>query len=108
MLTSRYGCAWAYGPDVPVAGGGAKNSSTRSGSSPYENPWCHVSRRKKTLSPGSARTISPVSGFASTSVPWRTCRSSSAPKIVRKLSEWVNLPPGGMPKTIVWISCDET
>ena len=41
-------------------------------------------------------------------VPWRTCRSSSAPKIVRKLSEWVNLPPGGMPKTIVWIRCDET
>ena len=88
VLTSRYGCVCAYAPEVPVAGGGEKNSSTRSGSSPYENPWCHVSRRKKTLSPGSARTISPVSGFASTRVPWRTWSSSSAAKIVRKLSEW--------------------
>ena len=98
----------AYAPDVPVAGGGAKNSSTRSGSSPYAKPWCQVSRRKKTLSPGSARTTSPVSGFARTRVPWSTWSSSSAANTVRKLSECRNAPPGGRAKTMAWISWDET
>ncbi len=93
---------------MPVAGGGEKNSSTRRSSSPYEKPWCQVSRRKKTLSPGSARTTSPVSGLASTSVPCSTYSSSSAANTVRKLSEWRNAPPGGIPNTIVWISCEET
>ena len=40
MLSARYGFVLAYAPDVPVAGGGAKSSSTRSSSLPYEKPWC--------------------------------------------------------------------
>ena len=41
-------------------------------------------------------------------VTLRTRRAESAAKIVRKLSECVNFPPGGRPKTITWRSREET
>jgi hypothetical protein len=79
----RYGFVFAYGCDDPVAGGGAKNSSTRSVSVPCETPWCQVSGPNHTDSPASTRCTSPVSGFASTRTPLRTWNSSSAPRFVR-------------------------
>ena len=88
---------------MPVEGGGAKSSSTSSGSSPWANAWCQVPGPKWSRSPRSTRYTSPVSGFAATIVPESTWSTSSAPKTVRYSCECLNEPPRGRENTSAWI-----
>ena len=106
-LDSRYGRVRAWRPEVPAAGGGAKISSTRSGSPPCANAWCQVFGPNVTLCPAATRCTSPVSGSAITIVPDSTCSSSSAPKTVRNSGECVKRPPTARPKTRQWTSSVE-